>query len=81
MCIAFPGTVTSIKDRVATVEYNPPTQNSANPSEDLSFTKQVMIGDKQTKIGDKVMVQMGIIVKVISQEENDSILEAWSSLQ
>lgn len=68
MCLAFPGTVKEIKGLSATVKYP-------------SFSKQVLVGDKNVKVGDKVLVQMGIIVKVLSKKESKSIQNAWNSLQ
>lgn len=67
MCLAFPGTVTKIKGKSAIVVY----QDS---------TKTVLLGDEKVKVGDNVLVQMGIVVKVLSSEENTNILNAWNNI-
>ncbi len=54
MCLAIPGKVTQIEGRNATVEY---------PFE----TRRAMVGTDDVKIGDYVMVQMGIIVRILEK--------------
>jgi len=66
MCLAIPGKVIKIKDRMAWVKY-PGVENKA------------MIGEKDIKIGDMVMVQMGIITKKLSQEEAEKMLKGWQN--
>lgn len=68
MCLAYPGTVIEIAGRKAIIQYP-------------SFTRQVLVGEKNIGVGDKVLVQMGIVVKKISAKESKSILDAFSTLQ
>lgn len=64
MCLAIPGKVIKIEGRKATVAY-PGQENLA------------MIAEVPVKIGDYVMVQMGIIMRKLSEEEAKSSIEAW----
>jgi hydrogenase expression/formation protein HypC len=64
MCLAIPGKIKEIHDREALVEY---------PGEE----RRVLLGGEQVKNGDFVMVQMGIVVKKISEEEAKISLKAW----
>lgn len=43
-------------------------------------TRKVVMGEKGVKVGDYVLVQMGIIVKKISQDEADSAMRAWGEM-
>ena len=65
MCLAFPGKVIKIEGRKATVQY---------PME----TREVMIGEEGVKVGDKVLVQMGIIVQIITSNQMKKSQKAWS---
>lgn len=56
MCLAFPGKIKKINGKSATVEY---------PLE----TREVLVGEKNLKVGDLVMVQMGIIIKKLTPKE------------
>lgn len=67
MCIAAPGKVTTITSKTATVSYG-------------AVEHPAMIMDVVPKTGDYVLVQMGIIVKVLSEEERTSAENAWKSL-
>jgi hydrogenase assembly chaperone HypC/HupF len=68
MCLAIPGKVKKILDRQTLVEY---------PSE----SRLVLTGGIPVKIGDYVLVQMGIIIKKISKTEAGSILRVWKELK
>ena len=68
MCLAYPGTVKKINGKSLTVSYP-------------SGTKRVLSGDEKVKIGDRVLVQMGIVIKVLTPVENQSIIDAWESLK
>jgi hydrogenase assembly chaperone HypC/HupF len=68
MCIAYPGTVKKIEGMEATVDY-------------VTTTRRVLIGDKKVKVGDMVMVQMGIIVQIVSKKEAKMIESAWKSIK
>ena len=67
MCLSYPGRVKNINGLKATVEYT-------------SSSKQVLIGDKQVKVGDRVQVQMGVIVKVLSDQEFNSVISSWDEV-
>ncbi len=67
MCLAFPGKVINIEGRKATVEY---------PGE----TRQALIGVKDVKVEDMVLVQMGVIIQVISASQAGKSVKAWKSL-
>lgn len=64
MCLAFPGKVKKIENKKVTVQY---------PNE----TRTAMLGDRGVKVGDYVMVQMGIVTKVISHKEYKNSTRAW----
>jgi hydrogenase expression/formation protein HypC len=65
MCLAVPGKVLEIKDGVVTVDYPMEKRDAYNSGVDV-------------KVGDYVMVQMGVIVKKMPEEEAKIMLEAWS---
>lgn len=56
MCIAFPGQIKSIEGKRVMVQY---------PGE----VRQVLVGDEKIKIGDWVLVQMGIVIKILTPKE------------
>ncbi|PIR43449.1 hypothetical protein COV24_02820 [candidate division WWE3 bacterium CG10_big_fil_rev_8_21_14_0_10_32_10] len=64
MCLAFPGKVIKIEGRLATVKY---------PEEE----RQAMIGEKNVKVGDTVLVQMGIIIQIITKKQAKDKQDAW----
>jgi hydrogenase expression/formation protein HypC len=64
MCIAVPGKIKKIEGRKALLDY---------PGE----KRFALIGGDPVKVGDYVMVQMGIIVKILSQDEAQAAIEAW----
>ncbi|MFZ5424941.1 MAG: HypC/HybG/HupF family hydrogenase formation chaperone [Patescibacteria group bacterium] len=64
MCLAIPGKIIELNGQQATVKY---------PSEE----RKVLTGGEELKVGDYVMVQMGIIVKVISEKEAKVSEKAW----
>lgn len=64
MCLAIPGKIKSINGREAIVEY--PDQE-----------RRAMIGEENVKVGDFVMVQMGIVIKVLTEQEATSSYKAW----
>lgn len=66
MCLAIPGQIINIENSKATVKY---------PGE----SRIVMVGDEKVKKGDCVMVQMGIVIKVLSKKEAKEALKAWRS--
>jgi len=66
MCLAIPGKIKEIKGRQVLVEY---------PEE----SRLALVGDDPVKIGDCVLVQMGIVIKILSSKEAAAASEAWSN--
>jgi len=64
MCLAIPGKVVKIEGRKATIAY---------PGQE----RPALIAEIEVKVGDFVMVQMGIVVKKLSKAEAKSSMEAW----
>lgn len=67
MCLAIPGEVIKIEGRKALVQY---------PGEQ----RQVLVGEDGVKKGDWVMVQMGIIIKILTKKEAEVSLKRWRPL-
>ncbi|HEX9007836.1 MAG TPA: HypC/HybG/HupF family hydrogenase formation chaperone [Patescibacteria group bacterium] len=67
MCLAYPGLVKEISGLKATIQYP-------------SGTRQALVGDQKVKVGARVLVQMGIVVKVLSKKESNLITTAWDSI-
>lgn len=65
MCLAIPGKVINIKGHKATIKY-------------LDEEKSALVGDEKLKKGDYVMVQMGIVVKILTESEAQKSLKAWN---
>jgi hydrogenase expression/formation protein HypC len=68
MCLAIPGKIIKIEKGKATVEY--PGQ-----------TRLALLGDEKVKVGDYVMVQMGIVIKKLSSKEASFAQKAWKIKQ
>ncbi|PIP53284.1 hydrogenase [Candidatus Beckwithbacteria bacterium CG23_combo_of_CG06-09_8_20_14_all_34_8] len=64
MCLAIPGKVIQINGRKATVKY--PT-----------VTNDALISDTDIRVGDWVMVQMGIIISKLSKTDALKALQNW----
>jgi hydrogenase expression/formation protein HypC len=64
MCIVAPGKIIKINGRKATVQY---------PREQ----RDVLVGEENIKLGDMVLVQMGIVVSKLTSAEAKSALQAW----
>lgn len=64
MCLAIPGKIKQIDGRSVLVEY---------PGE----TRRALVGDEPIKVGDWVMVQMGIVIKILSPTEAKIAKKAW----
>lgn len=64
MCLAFPGKIKKIEEKKVLLDY---------PQE----KRYALIGDEKIKVGDYVMVQMGVIVKKLSRPEAQAALKAW----
>lgn len=65
MCLAVPGKIKKIDGKKVLLDY---------PAE----KRYALIGDEKVKVGDYVMVQMGIIIKKLSQSEARSAIKAWN---
>ncbi|MDO8497724.1 MAG: HypC/HybG/HupF family hydrogenase formation chaperone [bacterium] len=66
MCLAIPGKVHKIEGKKVWVKYP-------------HAIREVLAGDEPVKVGDFVLVQMGIILKIVSLREAASSLKAWKS--
>ena len=64
MCLAIPVKITKISKGQATVAY---------PGE----SRQVLLGDQQVKVGDFVLVQMGIVIQKLSPKNAKSRLQGF----
>ncbi len=64
MCLAIPGKIIKIDGHRVLVKY---------PGE----TRQALAGDEPVKAGDFVMVQMGIVIKIMKPAEAKAAREAW----
>lgn len=67
MCLAVPGKIVKVDGRKTVVDY-------------CSETRQVLTGGESLKVGDYVMVQMGIVVKILSPKEAKLSLKAWKKI-
>ncbi|KKS03164.1 MAG: hypothetical protein UU64_C0019G0010 [candidate division WWE3 bacterium GW2011_GWF2_41_45] len=66
MCLAIPGIVKKIQGEKLIVEY--PTE-----------TRQALAGGMMLKVGDYVMIQMGIAIRVVTKKEAEVSWKAWKS--
>jgi hydrogenase assembly chaperone HypC/HupF len=67
MCLAIPGKVKEVKGEKLMVEY--PTE-----------TRQALAGGMPLKVGDYVLIQMGIAIKVVTKKEAFESWKAWKRL-
>lgn len=65
MCLAIPGKIKTISGMKAEVEY-PGQQNEA------------FVGEKDVKVGDYVLVQMGVITRKVTEKEAKTAQKAWT---
>jgi len=65
MCIAAPGKVIKLNKKQADVDYG------------SGIIRTVIIANHKPHIGDYVLVQMGIVVRVLSKQEAHSVEDAW----
>lgn len=68
MCLAIPGIVKEIQGERLVVEY--PTE-----------TRQALAGGMPLKVGDYVLIQMGIAIKVVTKKEAEVSWKAWKSAE
>lgn len=66
MCLAIPGIVKEIQGEKLIVEY--PTE-----------TRQALAGGMPLKVGDYVLIQMGIAIKVVTKKEARVSWKAWKA--
>ena len=66
MCIAAPGKVIKIDGKKAIIEYK-----------EMGETRLALIGDEDVKVGDYVLVQMGIIIQRISSKDAAVAENVW----
>ncbi|NMB56626.1 HypC/HybG/HupF family hydrogenase formation chaperone [Candidatus Beckwithbacteria bacterium] len=66
MCLAIPGKVIKIEGRKALVQY-PGVTNAA------------LISDEKVKVGDMVIVQMGIIINKVNKKQATAMQKAWEN--
>ena len=66
MCLAIPGIVKEIQGEKLIVEY--PTE-----------TRQALAGGMALKVGDYVLIQMGIAIKVVTKKEAEVSWKAWKT--
>lgn len=66
MCLAIPGKIKEIRDKKVLVEY--PNQE-----------REAFLGNKDIKVGDFVIVQMGVASQVISEEDALEMQKAWGT--
>ena len=66
MCLAIPGIVKDIQGEKLIIEY--PTE-----------TRQALAGGMPLKVGDYVMIQMGIAIKAVTRREALKSWRAWKS--
>jgi hydrogenase assembly chaperone HypC/HupF len=64
MCLAIPGQIKEIKGQQVEIQY---------PGE----VRKALLGGENVKVGDYVLVQMGIVIKTITPEEAKVSLKAW----
>jgi hydrogenase assembly chaperone HypC/HupF len=67
MCLAIPGQIKSIQGGTAEVNYT-------------DSCRKAVVGETNVKVGNWVMVEMGIITKKISAAEAKSMLVAWKEM-
>ncbi|MDD2822752.1 MAG: HypC/HybG/HupF family hydrogenase formation chaperone [Candidatus Daviesbacteria bacterium] len=66
MCLAVPGKIKSIIGKEVLVQYE-------------QEVRQILVGDEKIKVGDWVLVQMGIVIQILTPKEAKMALNAWKS--
>lgn len=66
MCLAVPGKIVKVGKRQVEVEY---------PG--VGETRRALVGGDRAKEGDWVMVQMGVVQRVLSGEERVEMMKGW----
>lgn len=68
MCLAIPGKVVRKDGRKLTISYP------------QSITREALEIDVPTSVGDVVMVQMGMVIKKLSNQEYLQVSSAWNEI-
>lgn len=68
MCLAIPGEVIKIEGRKVWVKYP-------------GITNVAMVVDDEIKVGDMVMVQMGIVVRKLSKKQAKEMRAGWEEIK
>lgn len=66
MCLTFPGKIVAINGDYADVDYG-----------EGGIRQNINLALVDAKLGDYVLVQAGLAIRVLSQEEAAEALEAW----
>ncbi len=66
MCLAIPGKIKELRGKKVLVEY--PNQE-----------REAFLGNMDIKVGDFVIVQMGVASQVISEEDALEMQKAWGA--
>lgn len=66
MCIAAPGKVVKTDGKQAEVNYG------------NGIVRTVLVADQKIQVGDSVLVQMGIVIKVLTKEEKNTVEKGWA---
>lgn len=69
MCLTFPGKIAAINGEYATVDYG---EGGTRQNVNLALV--------DAKLGDYVLVQAGLAIRVLSQEEAEEVLKAWKMI-
>lgn len=67
MCIAAPGRVIKVEGHKVTVQYP-------------GVSRIALVGEEKVGVGDYVLVQMGIVIKVLTPEEAMASMDAWKRI-
>jgi len=67
MCIAVPGKVIKVEGHKVTVQYP-------------GVSSVALIGEEIVGVGDYVLVQMGIVIKVLTPKEATASMDAWKRI-
>jgi len=65
MCLAIPGKVKKVLDKKVLIKYP-------------SVEREAFLGDANVKPGDYVLVQMGVVSRILSEEDALEMQKAWS---
>lgn len=73
MCLAIPGKIVKVEGQKVTVEY--PRQSGGQAGQ----TREALAGGELVKPGDFVMVQMGIVIKILTPGEAKASQKSWAN--